>query len=110
MGDGSGKVFASGGEDGAVRLWSLSSTGKRGQQALRATLYGHTKPVKLMSVAGYDFVVLPKFGVLMAMQVCILTKFCCNFIVSGFLVNELVTKVSAYDFLSSSCLHLFRMS
>ena len=53
LGDGGGKVFASGGEDGTVRLWSLSSSGKRGQQALKATLYGHTKPVKLMSVAGH---------------------------------------------------------
>ncbi|KAJ9683617.1 hypothetical protein PVL29_019263 [Vitis rotundifolia] len=53
LGDGSSKVFASGGEDGTVRLWSLSSSGKRGQQALKATLYGHAKPVKLMTVAGH---------------------------------------------------------
>lgn len=53
LGDGSGKVFASGGEDGTVRLWSLSSSGKRGQRALKATLYGHEKPLKLMSVAGH---------------------------------------------------------
>ncbi|KAJ8567050.1 hypothetical protein K7X08_019258 [Anisodus acutangulus] len=33
-----------------VRLWSLDSSGKRGQHA---TLYGHEKPVVLMSVAGY---------------------------------------------------------
>ncbi|KAL5806610.1 hypothetical protein ACOSQ4_029343 [Xanthoceras sorbifolium] len=53
LGDGSGKLLASGGEDGTVRLWSLSSSGKRGQHSLKATLYGHEKPVKLMSVAGH---------------------------------------------------------
>ncbi|KAK8335041.1 hypothetical protein V6Z12_A09G027800 [Gossypium hirsutum] len=53
LGAGGVKVFASGGEDGTVRLWSLSSSGKRGQQALKATLYGHQKPVSLMSVAGH---------------------------------------------------------
>ncbi|XVF14224.1 hypothetical protein REPUB_Repub09cG0039800 [Reevesia pubescens] len=53
LGDDGGKVLASGGEDGTVRLWSLSSSGKRGQQALKATLYGHQKPVTLMSVAGH---------------------------------------------------------
>ncbi|KAK9272757.1 hypothetical protein L1049_003134 [Liquidambar formosana] len=53
LGDNSGKVLASGGEDGTVRLWSLSSSGKRGQHALKATLYGHEKPVNLMSVAGH---------------------------------------------------------
>lgn len=54
LGDGTGKVFASGGDDGTVRLWSLSSSGKRGQHALKATLYGHGKPLVLMSVAGYE--------------------------------------------------------
>ncbi|OMO79204.1 hypothetical protein CCACVL1_13836 [Corchorus capsularis] len=53
LGDGGSKVLASGGEDGTVRLWSLRSSGKRGQQALKATLYGHQKPVTLMSVAGH---------------------------------------------------------
>ncbi|KAI4351604.1 hypothetical protein L6164_005948 [Bauhinia variegata] len=53
LGEGSSKVLASGGEDGTVRLWSLTSSGKRGQQALKATLYGHEKPVNLMSVAGH---------------------------------------------------------
>ncbi|XP_022750619.1 uncharacterized protein LOC111299605 [Durio zibethinus] len=53
LGDSGVKVLASGGEDGTVRLWSLSSSGKRGQQALKATLYGHQKPVTLMSVAGH---------------------------------------------------------
>ncbi|XVF58207.1 hypothetical protein PTKIN_Ptkin07bG0045400 [Pterospermum kingtungense] len=53
LGDGGAKVLASGGEDGTVRLWSLSSSGKRGQQALKATLYGHQKPVTFMSVAGH---------------------------------------------------------
>lgn len=56
MGEGSGKVFASGGDDGTVRLWSLNLNGKRGQHALRATLYGHGKPLVLMSVAGYGLV------------------------------------------------------
>lgn len=56
LGAGGVKVLASGGEDGTVRLWSLSSSGKRGQQALKATLYGHQKPVSLMSVAGYESV------------------------------------------------------
>ncbi|KDP45480.1 hypothetical protein JCGZ_09729 [Jatropha curcas] len=49
----SNKVLASGGEDGTVRLWSLSSRGKRGQHALKATFYGHEKPIRLMSVAGH---------------------------------------------------------
>ncbi|KAF7819681.1 putative E3 ubiquitin ligase complex SCF subunit sconB [Senna tora] len=53
LGEDNSKILASGGEDGTVRLWSLSSSGKRGQQALKATLYGHEKPVNLMSVAGH---------------------------------------------------------
>lgn len=53
LGDGSAKVFASGGEDSTVRLWSLSSSGKHGQRPLKATLYGHEKPIVFMSVAGY---------------------------------------------------------
>lgn len=53
LGEDSSKVLASGGEDGTVRLWSLGSSGKRGQRALKATLYGHEKPVNLMSVAGH---------------------------------------------------------
>ncbi|KAG9151356.1 hypothetical protein Leryth_020953 [Lithospermum erythrorhizon] len=53
LGDGAEKLLASGGEDGTVRLWSISSSGKRGQHALKATLYGHDKPVELMSVSGY---------------------------------------------------------
>ncbi|KFK25748.1 hypothetical protein AALP_AA8G154400 [Arabis alpina] len=53
LGDGSGKVFASGGEDGTLRLWSLSASGKRRQPSLQATLYGHEKPIKFLSVAGH---------------------------------------------------------
>ncbi|KAL8471532.1 hypothetical protein ACS0TY_028971 [Phlomoides rotata] len=51
LGDDTGKIFASGGEDGTVRLWSIYSSGKRGQHALKATLHGHDKAVSLMSVA-----------------------------------------------------------
>ncbi|KAL6960732.1 hypothetical protein U1Q18_038495 [Sarracenia purpurea var. burkii] len=47
LGDGNGNIFASGGVDATVRLWSLSSSGKRGQHALKATLYGHEKPVRV---------------------------------------------------------------
>ncbi|KAL0350923.1 UNVERIFIED_CONTAM: hypothetical protein Sradi_4241500 [Sesamum radiatum] len=53
LGDDSGKLFASGGEDGTVCLWSINSSGKRGQHALKATLYGHEKAVSLMAVAGH---------------------------------------------------------
>ncbi|XP_071913077.1 uncharacterized protein [Coffea arabica] len=53
LGDSNEKIFASGGVDGTVRLWSSYPKGKRGQQALKATLYGHEKPVILMVVAGH---------------------------------------------------------
>ncbi|KAJ1386882.1 WD40/YVTN repeat-like-containing domain superfamily [Sesbania bispinosa] len=51
LGEDNSKVLASGGEDGTVRLWSLSSSGKRGQRALKATLYGHEKPVRVWDTA-----------------------------------------------------------
>lgn len=56
LGDENVKVFASGGEDSTVRLWSLKvkSAGKRGQHALKATLYGHEKPIAFMSVTGHN--------------------------------------------------------
>ncbi|RZB57074.1 hypothetical protein D0Y65_045954, partial [Glycine soja] len=38
-----------------VRLWSLSSSGRHDQRALKATLYGLEKPVDLFSVAGNQF-------------------------------------------------------
>ncbi|XWS21651.1 hypothetical protein CRYUN_Cryun30bG0072700 [Craigia yunnanensis] len=41
QGDGDVKVLASDRENGTVRLWSLSSSEKCGQQALKATFYGH---------------------------------------------------------------------
>ncbi|XP_010256532.1 PREDICTED: probable E3 ubiquitin ligase complex SCF subunit sconB [Nelumbo nucifera] len=53
LGGYSGKLLASGGEDGTVRLWSLASSGKRGQHALRTTFHGHEKPISLLSVAGH---------------------------------------------------------
>ncbi|XVF16549.1 hypothetical protein REPUB_Repub10bG0041600 [Reevesia pubescens] len=56
--------------DQSIRLWwkgacqryfrghngafSTFTSGKRGQQALKATVYGHQKPVPLMSVAGVE--------------------------------------------------------
>ncbi|KAF4390746.1 hypothetical protein G4B88_015636 [Cannabis sativa] len=51
LGDGVGNILASGGDDGTVRLWSLEAGVKSGQHALKATLCGHDKTVKLMSLA-----------------------------------------------------------
>lgn len=53
LGDGSGKIFASGGDDKSVRLWSMNSSGKRGRHTPKATLYGHGNAVSLISVSGY---------------------------------------------------------
>uniref|UniRef100_A0A803QM65 Uncharacterized protein n=2 Tax=Cannabis sativa TaxID=3483 RepID=A0A803QM65_CANSA len=53
LGDGVGNILASGGDDGTVRLWSLEAGVKSGQHALKATLCGHDKTVKLMSLAKY---------------------------------------------------------
>ncbi|KAK9107738.1 hypothetical protein Syun_023749 [Stephania yunnanensis] len=56
LGEGSSStdnLIASGGEDGTVRLWSLRSNSKRGQRALRATLKGHGRAIKTLSVSGY---------------------------------------------------------
>ncbi|PIN16330.1 Nucleosome remodeling factor, subunit CAF1/NURF55/MSI1 [Handroanthus impetiginosus] len=58
LGDDGRKMFARGGEDGTVRLWSIYSSGKRGQHALKATLHGHEKAVSLMSVAGHKAALL----------------------------------------------------
>ncbi|KAG6406870.1 hypothetical protein SASPL_134482 [Salvia splendens] len=65
LGGSVGNIFASGGEDGTVRLWSINSSGNRGQQALKATLYGHEKAVPFMSVAGHKaslLVSISKYG------------------------------------------------
>ncbi|VFQ91907.1 unnamed protein product [Cuscuta campestris] len=51
LGSSPGKLIASGGEDGTVRLWSVEPGGKHGQSALKATLHGHDKSVVLLSVA-----------------------------------------------------------
>ncbi|KAM1112163.1 hypothetical protein EV2_046188 [Malus domestica] len=50
LGNGAGKVFASGGEDGTVRLWSLSFSRKQGKHSL-GTFFGHKNPIQLMSVS-----------------------------------------------------------
>ncbi|KAF5203474.1 hypothetical protein FRX31_006934 [Thalictrum thalictroides] len=53
LGESSGKVFASGGSDGTVRLWSLNFSGKRGQHALKTTFYGHQRPISFLTIAGH---------------------------------------------------------
>ncbi|KAL5564451.1 hypothetical protein UlMin_027615 [Ulmus minor] len=70
LGDGPGKVLASGGEDDTVRLWSLSSSGKRGQRALKSTLYGHVKPIKLIFVAGHKTSLLTTISTDSMVRVC----------------------------------------
>ncbi|KAH1038552.1 hypothetical protein J1N35_040295 [Gossypium stocksii] len=52
LGNGDVKVLASGEHDGSICLWSLSSSGRRYRQALKAKFCGDQKPVKWMSVAG----------------------------------------------------------
>uniref|UniRef100_A0A1D1YXI1 F-box/WD repeat-containing protein sel-10 n=1 Tax=Anthurium amnicola TaxID=1678845 RepID=A0A1D1YXI1_9ARAE len=52
LGNSSMKILASGGEDGSVRLWSFSSSGKR--HPLVTTFHGHEKPVSFLSVAGHN--------------------------------------------------------
>lgn len=54
LGGCNGKFLASGGEDGTVQLWSLTSSAKRGHQLSVATLYGHERSVTLLSVAGHN--------------------------------------------------------
>ncbi|BFI18060.1 hypothetical protein MPTK1_6g12130 [Marchantia polymorpha subsp. ruderalis] len=52
-GRGSSAVLASGGEDGRIRLWSLSSTGgNRGKSPLVATFHAHSESVKELIVVG----------------------------------------------------------
>ncbi|KAL8193497.1 hypothetical protein R6Q57_026632 [Mikania cordata] len=77
LGDENGKVFASGGEDSTVRLWSLKSTGKRGQHALKTTLYGHEKPIVFMSVTGSEYGMLQYLViVIQAVWACHLSLVC----------------------------------
>jgi len=59
--EGSPPVLASGGTDGTVRLWSLSSSSSsssRGRSPLLATLRGLEPSVKELAVAGYEFLKL----------------------------------------------------
>jgi len=54
--EGSPPVLASGGTDGTVRLWSLSSSSSssRGRSPLLATLHGLEPSIKELAVAGYN--------------------------------------------------------
>ncbi|XP_072998742.1 uncharacterized protein [Typha latifolia] len=49
LGEGGSKVLASGGEDCTVRLWSVSSSGKR--HPLILTYHGHERTLSFLSVA-----------------------------------------------------------
>lgn len=53
LGDGNQTIFASGGSDGTVRIWSPNPDSKHGKHALKATLYGHEKPIFSLAVAGH---------------------------------------------------------
>lgn len=55
--EGSPPVLASGGTDGTVRLWNLSSSSSssRGRSPLLATLHGLEPSIKELAVAGYEF-------------------------------------------------------
>lgn len=55
--EGSPPVLASGGTDGTVRLWNLSSSSSssRGRSPLLATLHGLEPSIKQLAVAGYEF-------------------------------------------------------
>ena len=51
--EGSPPVLASGGTDGTVRVWSLSSSSSnRGRSPLLATLHGLEPSIKELAVAG----------------------------------------------------------
>ncbi|KAF4390736.1 hypothetical protein G4B88_015626 [Cannabis sativa] len=93
LGDGVGNILASGGEDGTVRLWSLEAGVKSGQHALKATLCGHDKTVKLMSLAKYKQIIsfgdcVQRFkGIPLCINGCKFIKLCGMTSVPGMPVN-----------------------
>eukprot|EP01018_Ginkgo_biloba_P010306 Gb_04065 [translate_table: standard] len=56
LGDCGAPILASGGADGTVRLWALSSSDTRGRTSLKATLHGHEQSVKDLVIAEYDII------------------------------------------------------